>query len=451
MKADTCYAAFSDDVLTLGNDQIERSWRWRDGQLFASSFLDKRTGRNWIAVESDIPSLRAGETTSERPTFQARRTVDGPTETESLVAELISTERTIRFKLFPGSPSVTMQLLHPGATTTTVSHQHKSASGIEESDAVPKTDALTTDTLDCFNPAPLHLRLTAVTLIDRTDHHENLVHESHWLLLTAERRLGLKGNLFILEDTLSGDGLIFLKLAPLPHARPITSPLDLQAQMGDVRLVGHGIDPTDPSGAGYPLTTIAYSGGRFGRIAAIQQYQRLYRPYVAGRDGVFLSNTWGDRNKDGRICESFMQKEIAAGTKLGVDVVQIDDGWQRGRTANSVLAGGVWNGFWATDPNFWQPHEQRFSSGLADLATTARAAGMSLGLWYAPDSSDHFANWRRDADRLLELHRTLGVRHFKLDGIKMHSRAGERNLRQLIDAVLTESGGAIACDLDVTA
>jgi alpha-galactosidase len=33
----------------------------------------------------------------------------------------------------------------------------------------------------------------------------------------------------------------------------------------------------------------------------------------------------------------------------------------------------------------------------------------------------------------------------------MHSRPGEQNLRRMIDALMTESAGAIACDLDVTA
>ena len=44
----------------------------------------------------------------------------------------------------------------------------------------------------------------------------------------------------------------------------------------------------------------------------------------------------GDRSRDARINEAFLLKEIDAGAALGVDVVQIDDGWQKGRTANSA-------------------------------------------------------------------------------------------------------------------
>ena len=63
-----------------------------------------------------------------------------------------------------------------------------------------------------------------------------------------------------------------------------------------------------------------------------------------------------------RINETFIAEEIAAGAKLGVDVCQIDDGWQRGITANSVHKdqGGVWLGFYAADPQFWAAHPTRF-------------------------------------------------------------------------------------------
>lgn len=441
MALSDCYARLDRDVLTVGNAHVERAWRWRAGKLFALSFRVKATGREWMRGESEVASFVHPQAASGEATFDVRRGAERPAECESLVAELRYADRSLRFKIFPDSASVTIEhRVSDEQSPSSVTHADAPVSTGIETETV-STDAATTDTLDCFSPAPPHLRLTQVTLLDRTDHHENLVHEAHWLLLTAERRLSLRGNLFILEDTLTGDGLVFLKLAPLPHARPTPAPADIQAQMGDIRLLGHG----------YPLATIAYTGGRFGQITAIQNYQRQLRPYRPGRDGLLLSNTWGDRNKDGRICDAFIRREIAAGAELGVDVVQIDDGWQRGRTANSVNAGGVWNGFWAADANFWDAHPQRFPNGLGELAALAKDHGLRLGLWFAPDSSNDFANWRRDADRLLQLHRELGVCNFKLDGIKMHTRAGEQNLRRLVDAVLAESAGRIVCDLDVTA
>ena len=145
-----------------------------------------------------------------------------------------------------------------------------------------------------------------------------------------------------------------------------------------------------------------------------------------------MSNTWGDRSRDARINQDFILKEIEAGARLGVDAVQIDDGWQKGRTANSARTkGGVWNGYWAADANFWQPDPKRFPGGLATVVQAAREKGMKFGLWYGPDSSNDVANWQRDADRILELHRTLGIDYFKLDSVKVQTVVAEENLRRL--------------------
>jgi len=133
--------------------------------------------------------------------------------------------------------------------------------------------------------------------------------------------------------------------------------------------------------------------------------------------------------------------------------MQIDDGWQRGTTANSVHRdrGGVWQGFWNADANFWQPHPERLPNGLEPIVERVRAAGMRLGLWFAPDSWDCFRNWRRDADRIVELHRTLGVCFIKIDGVRAETSEGAANLRRFFDAVISETRGEVMFDLDVTA
>ena len=135
----------------------------------------------------------------------------------------------------------------------------------------------------------------------------------------------------------------------------------------------------------------------------------------------------------------------------GVDVIQIDDGWQTGRTKNSARGAGVWTGYWAENPNFWQPDPVRFPGGLLPLAKEAAAKGMKFGLWFGPDSSNDFANWERDANRILELHRLDGIDYFKIDGVKALSKQAEQNLRRLFDRVQLETGGKVVFDLDVTA
>jgi len=410
------YARFEGGCLTIGNAMIERTWQWRDGGLSAMGFLDKITVRQWFSGDPSAMSLMPLSGLALRdilPEFESILTKDGPLEEPSLVVKLTTGTRIHRFKLFDESPGVSMQLIDISTKETPkVSATAAVTTGVELKEH-SKADVVV-DTLDCFRPAPVHMKLTQVTLIDQTDIHDNLVQENTYLLTVAEKCLQQSGNLFYLEDSLTGDGLISLKIAPLPHARPIRCHHDVLASFGDIRFVGNC---AGEDGAGYPMVTLAYNGGRAGRIKALQQYQRLIRPYKSGRDAMFLSNTWGDRNRDGRVNENFMRQEIAAGATLGVDVIQIDDGWQKGRTANSIHAGGVWDSFWASDARFWDFHPERFPAGIRPLVEQARARGMNFGLWFAPDSSNNFANWRRDADAILHLHRDAGVHYFKLDGI----------------------------------
>lgn len=288
--------------------------------------------------------------------------------------------------------------------------------------------------------AATHWKLTQVEFEDQTDAHNELVHEREWLLHPCEE-LRLQGNLFLLENTLTREGTIFLKRAPLPHARQVKKALDFVWDKSAVEFFADD----------YETVTLPYCGGRFGAMAALQKYQRQVRPVISGRDCLFLSNTWGDRSRDARVNEEFILLEIEAGAKLGVDVIQIDDGWQRGRTSNSAQKGGVWSGFWEADANFWDVHRERFPNGLKPLIEKARQHQMQFGLWFAPDSADDFANWQRDAHAILHLYRTWGINYFKIDGVKALSIKAEQNLKRFFSQVLEQSKQRVVFDLDVTA
>src|SRR5690606_35823746 len=69
----------------------------------------------------------------------------------------------------------------------------------------------------------------------------------------------------------------------------------------------------------------------------------------------------------------------------------------------------------------------------------------------APDSADDFANWRKDADAILALHREHGVDYVKIDGVKAHTKRAEANLWSFFRTVLEATSGAVVFDLDVTA
>ena len=289
-----------------------------------------------------------------------------------------------------------------------------------------------------------HLRYTAVELVDQTDRHAELVETHERLLAWNEAMFSNYCAAAWHENVLTGEGTAYVRIAPLPHAR---------IWKGADFLVDSGAGRFCVLSNGYPCAVIPYRGGRVGRLAALQDWQRSLRPYVEGRDGQFLSNTWGDGNRDRCLNEAFMLREIDAAAELGVDVVEIDDGWQKGRSSNSFSANGkgVWNGYWAANPEFWEADAVRFPNGIAPLVAAAKAKGMKFGLWFGPDSSNDAANWRKDADWLLHIHRDWGVDYFKIDSMKSTSALALARQRMFFDRMLEGSSGAMTFDLDVTA
>ena len=296
-----------------------------------------------------------------------------------------------------------------------------------------------------FSYAWEHPRLVAVRLQDDTDHHDDLWFETEYLLSRCEAPFDVSAPALFIEDSLSGEGMAFFRKAPLPHARTDKTH-DFRVNPGKRRITVNS--------TAYPCVRVPYTGGAAGRVRAATDFQRALRPYVPGRDGVFLSNTWGDGNRDACINDAFMRREIAAGAELGVDVIQIDDGWQQGRTANSSAirnrSEGRWSAYW-DNPHFWDVDRVRFPDGLAGLVSEARAKGMKFGLWFGPDSSDEAKNWSRDADFLLGLHRDLGIDYFKLDSMRSETATALARQADLFSRLMKESGNRITVDLDVTA
>ena len=291
------------------------------------------------------------------------------------------------------------------------------------------------------------IRSTAITCLDQTDIRDTLLDVDEHLWAMNDKEFSCQTSLLDLRDVLTRQGVALLRLAPMPTSRP-GNPADFEI---------HGSKKKVTVAAnGYPLVSLVYSGGDAGRKRALTAIQRALRPYREGRDGIFLSNTWGGGNRDGRICEEFLLKEIDAGAKMGVDVIQVDDGWQLGRTKNSnkrALPGRekLWNGYWDAQPDFWKEDLERFPSGIGYLAKKAAEKGMRLGLWYGPDSIDDARNWEKDAACLLDYHRRYGIDYFKIDSMKLHSPLALKRNRKMFDKMLNDSKGAMVFDLDCTA
>lgn len=469
-RFDACRASLQDGLFRLGNGLIERTWRVRpDGTLAAVSLRDARSGLEWVSAGGAGADGGDGAGRSEVQGAAAALAAEagraGPTEEPSLrvVLRVAAGSGVIEhhFQLFPGVAAIV-------ARCTAAANAATAAAGepVFSEVAVARANAL-----DGFTPAPAGWVLTRARVFDRTDLYGGpLVIERHGLAVGPEDGgdaeafpdgARFRGNLFFIEDPATHSGILWLKHAPLPDERPLAIDAahpkaavvrrlyDLDVRGGRLALLGHELDAR--GGVAYPTVTLAYQGGRAGRIAALQRYHRQRRLYEPGRDGLLLCNFWGEWNSNQNLSEAFLEREIPAAARLGVDVFQIDAGWQRGPYPAQIdrkRRDEV--GHYGMSPDYWAFHPKRFPRGIAPFVAQARALGMQFGIWFPPDNVNEQGAWEKDKARVLELHRREGVNYFKFDLLKVLTRRGEARLERLIEDLIDETNGRLTIDLDTT-
>ncbi|SMO69589.1 alpha-amylase family protein [Solitalea koreensis] len=142
--------------------------------------------------------------------------------------------------------------------------------------------------------------------------------------------------------------------------------------------------------------TILWNGGNDGMQLALKKFDRMRYPVFPGRDMFILSNTWGPADPDGARFteEDFLMKEMPALADIGIDVMQIDDGWQKGGRSSGA-----------------RDFEPRYKGGWKKLKEEADKYKLRFGLWitakYATAEemkknidSLGFVSWKVDFDQL---------------------------------------------------
>ncbi len=449
-----CYADFTDGILVIGNRAIQRRWLLKDNYLQALDLEDKCGGKIYTLYNITEKSSGRAKTTFKDQTAPL---VNGSIDALhiSLVAEINGAESVYNFAIAPEANFILQNARHGQkffpSTGSDNENSAKSLDGIELAEMKNEEEKAAFDICRIENWMSVNVNklLFTANLKDATDRADNLLSWDEFRVSRSEGFTGT-GCLFALMDPLSGEGLILLKHAPLPHARPLTEKNDLEVTLSELKLYDFAGGSYQNS---YDWTVIPFTGGEPGITKAVQKERTILHPYNPECDGLFISNTWGDRSQDGAITNDFLKKEVATAIEMGLDVCQIDDGWQQGVSANSVNAaaeGGVWEGFHAADADFWTPNRKRLPEGLEPVIKQANDNGIGIGLWYAPDSSHDFTNWEKDADTILELWRRYGVLHFKADSVKAKTKSGETNLKKMFKKIADESSGKILIDLDVT-
>jgi len=271
-----------------------------------------------------------------------------------------------------------------------------------------------------------HWTITAVCLNAFTDDIDTPVHKSIYHLFRGKLAERVEGNVFFLENEHDGNAFVLLSDCP-DYERAVLTIRDFTADLTE------------------HTSTYSIHPCKKGECEAV--CRRALREGMDSKTVVAMSNTWGDRNGFSRICEEFVLKEIDRAAEIGLDIVQIDDGWQFGSTADRSRRDQNDRRFF--DDDFWELNRERFPRGMEYIADYAAGKGVTLGLWFAPDSREHFARLERDVSILKNAYDHWGIRFFKLDMYWIESLADKERFLRFLKAIYS-FGKDVAVQLDVT-
>ena len=459
-----CYASYDENTgfIKLGNSKVEKVLQVNSSAVRTTCVRDIATSFDWsgnslwqrcpIFDEGETPAVSFDTEIIEnpygmKPHLKAVLCIKGDNGTawyEYLIFPEIGFIYNQNFASKQGNIEVLEQENKSNAPT-----------GIEEEQNKAEANSVNFDVLDCVPLGSRHLNINSFKLYDKTDYNDMLVERQNATAFTYRNGdVERDGNVFCINDYTSGNSLMMIK-----HSTTESSALNRKGAdfiiHGNVHatLYGTGIDFNNMPDGKVPYYASAVGVGKTTDI-----YDEMWKYNTAfclddPRKALFcMSNTWGDRSQDMAVCESFMLREIERAKQMGVDIIQIDDGWQLGVTANSLRKkGGVWEGYYADNSDFWSVNPERFPSGLKTVVDKAREYGIEFGLWFSPDSSKDFENYQKDVATLMNLYNTYGIRYFKLDGVKIRNKLCEMRFIKLLQELTNLTKGDMRFNLDVTA
>jgi len=450
-----CYVRYDGTRLVIGNPLIERAYEVAGGMLRPVSLLDKKLGREWLAPGRERFLFRLPGMGEE----EARAiSVDwGRGDHDGLSAPFLYARLTMEFaacrvettlRVHPGVPAVSTSHSvqgRPGRTDWTELPIREFRACRQEAHLMKQAPWPRPDTVESIPLAPRHIRARAVRLFDVTDNFNTPVREETALPYGPGFEK-LQGNLLFVEDLLERAGLFVVKESPTLLGQLNYPGFDFHIAGRElIEVRGTGLRPEElrPETAfgTYSCTVGVFDPVREDGDEALRAWYEAEDLFVPERDVYILSNTWGNRSLDRRVREEFILREIDRAAELGVDVCQIDYGWQRGELIDPATGAVDKKGrYRGRDPRFWTIRRDRFPEEFAPRAEHAARRGVELGVWFAPDQDGEFADWELDRDVLLDLYRRFGVRHFKLDIFNVESKLGEsRLLKMLSDLQLLEN------------
>lgn len=269
------------------------------------------------------------------------------------------------------------------------------------------------------------LVLRTVRFAAATDYHDTPVTETDFFMY--RRKIPAQtGNIFILSDPVKKTSYVFISLSP-DCVKPLFS-------------VDGGVASLENEEYGIVV-------GRCATKDAEKLCRAWYRHKCKPSPLFTLANNWGDLHAPVVVYEDFIIKELEASKEMGLDVLQIDDGWQTGDTSDKSIRDETGHRTFYGD--FWKLNEKKFPNGMETVRAAAEKNGVGLGLWFAPHSKNAFELLDRDVAVLKNAYDFWGSRFFKLDMLRVENREMHEAFKKMVERIYS-FGKDASIQFDVT-
>lgn len=406
---------FKDNIITASTGRIERVWRWTGSGFQTISLKDKIRGEEYVESKSiyscdwNLPGAINDDTEAELVDVQITENDDDGFISKHL--QLISTVKYPKAKLlvkhiiwaFPDAPGIRTQL------------QVKAMEGFSPEN-LPEGE---TSRIDCGHRIAVPSARTEFLSVDfkvqnarrywgyynnpgsRHDPNREMLEEklvSGYPLFLTEENNWASG--LSVEYNNGRNGICVVKESPKCVNEQSHYTGNFYSGPSGLAVTGWGLKPdeivTDRYRECWATWTIVWSEGNDGMQLALKQFDRARYPAFPERDLFLLSNTWGPANPGGAQFteEEYLMKEIPALAEIGIDVMQIDDGWQKGGLSSGA-----------------RDFSPRYTNGWKDIKAEVEKYDMRFGLWVTAQlaTADEmkknidelgFVSWKADFDHL---------------------------------------------------
>lgn len=433
-------ASFDGQILRITTGRMERRWEWTQAGFATRQIIDIPSGLSW---QGRMPGCDWQLPTGDEPDIAVLKSLSADVQNDEgftsdhvcVVAEIDYPESGVSLQwtvwAYPGASGLRTQLaaLRTAPPTDEEISRHRAPRLPARVSRVP------------LRPGPHRRRWIGYHsgTQQRNDTHQDLLKEE----VVAHPLMGTEWCDWASAACVEEDagGIVLVKESHKCVAQPghDTGGFICDETEG-LSCTGWGLLPEELSSeqftSGWATWCLVWGGGDLERQCAFKTFDGLRYPIDPARDIYIQANTWGSTPTSSEArraaCQDRVLEELESCAQLGIDVLQIDDGWQSppGHPTGEPGANG------------WRPHPESWPNGWAPLRSRAEELAMRLGLWAAAVPIS--------LEELRESHEQAGFVQYKLDFADLRNRQQIDRLMTKVRDFIQQTGHRVRVNWDLT-